>query len=223
MEFCSPNRASGPPTLTHLITHVWTLSNTPTHTHSSLPKPGAPDTLPDPEKPVMWALSRQEVGSRTRTLLTVRVQGGPEPAPQPGDWEDLGFPRAQGMPDSPDDPPHLYWPIPALLKHSHQAGYRRQSFLTRPLYPADLQGSPQLPLKQGGRSPASTLSHPHLGSQVGSSILGVPSLPRAQQTCSLLQREERGSGPRATALKGKGQGSRRGRSLLGPLPSHHGC
>ena len=35
--------------------------------------------------------------SRTRTLLIVRVQGGLWPAPQPGDWEGLGCPRAQGQ------------------------------------------------------------------------------------------------------------------------------
>ena len=155
MEFCSPNRASGPPTLTHLITHVWTLPNTPTHTLCSLPRPGAPNTIPGPEDPVIkgcghcpdrrWgpgqghcSLSGFKVALR---LLLSQETGRAWAAQGP-----KGRQRSsRETPDSPDDPPRLYYPIPAILKHSHQTGYRCQSFLTRPLQPAGFQGSPQLP------------------------------------------------------------------------------
>lgn len=153
MEFCSPNRASGP-THTHAPNYTRGLSPTHRRTHSSLPRPGAPNTIPGPEDPVIKGCGHCRTGGGVQDKDTAPCQGsGGLRLLLSQETGRSGLPRAQGQAAElkgeasrqPDDPPRLYYPIPAILKHSHQTGYRCQEFPHSPLHPAGFQGSPQLP------------------------------------------------------------------------------
>lgn len=218
MEFCRLNTVFSAPTLARNCTRPDSPQHINTRTLIS-----AQLLVPQRHFPVLrgthdrgtWALPRQEVVSRTgprdRTAdcepklalaLSLSLETG-EPVLPKG----LGTGRgARGnLPVGRGDPSHPHSHIPAVLKHSHQIGHRGWLLLTRPLHPAGLQGGPQLLLKQEGRPPASTLSHPPPGGHrwVRTSQNLLLSFPRAQQAGSRLQSEEGGSGPRATTLKGK--------------------
>ena len=134
-----------------------------------------------------------------RELLAVRPQGSPGPDPQPEDWQNMcsrAWQWAEGGPGWAEElegghqsalatlPTPLH-PIPAVFKHSHQTGHRCQLLLTLLLHSVDLQGGPQVPLKQRRWPPTAPSATPTRGHRWAKASWNV--LQRAQEACSQLQ------------------------------------